>query len=761
MWLATPAPLFDSPCATVAVAADGQLLGARISADGQWRFPPLAQAPERIAAAQVLYEDKRFRWHVGIDLLSLGRAVWQNLRAGCIVSGGSTLTMQLARISYGNCPRSLWQKIREANRALFLEIRYSKDQILAMYVSQAPYGGNVVGVSSAAWRYWGRPAEQLSWAEAATLAVLPNAPSLIHPGRSRNLLKTKRDALLKRLCESGRIDETDYSLALQEPLPQAPRPLPSQAPHLVDRIAQNARGMLVQTTLQADLQQRCQEIADRFAAQYKNNQVHNIAVLVAEVETGRVLAYVGNTLLPADPRCGNQVDVVAARRSSGSTLKPFLYAAMLQEGDLLPGTLVADIPININGFSPENYNHAYSGAVPASLAIKQSLNVPLVRMLRQYHQGRFLELLRATGFSTLDREEGHYGASLILGGGEISLWDLVGAYASLARVLNHYTRYNGAYNPADIHPLAYAEPGEASAEAPKLQEKGLYSAAAVYQMFEAMSALSRPEEEADWQQFSSMRQVAWKTGTSFGARDAWSVGVTPRHVVGVWVGNADGEGRAGLTGVGYAAPVMFSVFSGLPDGPWFERPYDEMVEMPVCRLSGHPAGEFCSPVDTLWVHGAGMELRPCPYHRRVHLSPDGAWQVNTSCVDPDSMVHVNWFVLPPGMAWYYRKKHLEYHALPPYRSDCEHDESAALQIVYPEPGAVLVRTVGMQGSLGSLVFQAAHVDEGAQVYWHLDEEFLGTTTGDHRLRLEPGLGPHRLTVVDDKGRSASVPFTVR
>ena len=232
-------------------------------------------------------------------------------------------------------------------------------------------------------------------------------------------------------------------------------------------------------------------------------------------------------------------------------------------------------------------------------------------------------------------------------------------------------------------------------------------------------------------------------------------------MVGVWVGNADGEGRAGLTGVGYAAPVMFSIFAGLPDGPWFSQPYDEMTEIEVCRESGHPAGEYCVSRDSLWVHQAGIEVRPCPYHRLVHLSPDKRWQVNTSCVDLDSIVTQSWFVLPPAMAWYYRRSHLDYMSLPPFRGDCDTDEVPTLQVLYPEPNSVLVRTVNMQGELGAIVFRAAHANEHTTLYWHLDQTFVGETVGDHRLALEPEIGSHVLVLTDSDGHSASVRFEVR
>ena len=395
------------------------------------------------------------------------------------------------------------------------------------------------------------------------------------------------------------------------------------------------------------------------------------------METGEVLAYAGNATYPADERRGNQVDIITSPRSTGSILKPFLYAGMLHDGLLLPSMLVSDVPLNINGFSPHNYNKTFYGAVPAHVAIERSLNVPLVRMLSQYNTGRFMSLLKSWGMTTLRFSEEHYGASLILGGAEGTLWDLSGMYASMSRVLKHYRTYNGRYNPADIHPLT---PFPAERKEPirsltdsRLTDKALLSSAALWYTFEAMSALNRPEEEADWQQFESMKRIAWKTGTSYGGRDAWAIGTTPRYVVGVWAGNASGEGRPGLTGVGNAAPVLFDLFSLLPGGEWFDLPYDETLPMAICRNSGHKASPYCEQTDTLYMPLSGNNTGICPYHKLVHLSADGRYRVNSSCESVDRMISRPWFVLPPAQEYYYRNYHIDYIPLPPVKPGCGQD----------------------------------------------------------------------------------------
>ena len=780
MFLLVPRVLFSVPYSTLLYSSEGNLLGARIAPDGQWRFPATDSLPEKFVTCLTTYEDRHFFYHPGIDVTAILRAAYLNVRHHRVVSGGSTLTMQLARIARGNKDRTVYEKSIEMCWALFLETTHSKKEILNLYASHAPFGGNVVGIETAAWRYFGRNASELSWAESATLAVLPNSPALIHPGRNRRQLKTKRDNLLFTLKERGIIDNTEYELSCMEPLPEAPVPLPDEAPHLLERLAALTPGTRITTSVHYSLQKQTQELVNRYALEYSSNHIHNLAAIIADVETGEVLAYAGNASFKADEKRGNQVDVITSPRSTGSILKPFLYAGMLHDGQILPSTLVSDVPLNINGFMPQNYNKTFNGAVPAHRAIERSLNVPLVRMLSQYNTGRFMTLRKALGMTTLRFSEEHYGASLILGGAEGTLWDLSGMYASLSRVLTHYRLYNGRYNPGDIHPLtALPYAGGAgtggsgkggsrtaptgaiqSIAAPRLTDKPLLSAASIWFTYEAMSALNRPEEEADWQQFESMKQIAWKTGTSYGGRDAWAIGTTPRYVVGVWVGNASGEGRPGLTGVGNAAPVLFDLFSLLPGGDWFDIPYDELEEVAICRSSGHKASQICDQVDSLYIPRSGINTPVCPYHQLIHLSADGRFRVNSSCESVDRMITRPWFVLPPSLEYYYRNYHIDYVPLPPIKPGCEQTKSSGqIELIYPEHNAVLYLPKGFSGKPEKFVFKAAHAREEATIYWHLDDTYLGETTGNHQIACRVSSGKHVLTLIDNWGNQRKILFT--
>lgn len=754
LWV--PRPLFKDPTSTVVIDNEGRLIGARISADQQWRFPESDQVAPKFARCIVAYEDRRFRYHLGVDPIALCRAFAHNARRQHTTEGGSTLTMQLARMARGHQSRTLTQKIIEAAWAFDIELTYSKDQILSLYASHAPFGGNTVGIDAASWRYFGRNAADLSWAESAMLAVLPNSPSLIHLNRNREALKAKRDALLRQLLADGTLSQQEYQLSVDEPLPASPLPIPNHAPHLLANIARQHDGLITHTTIDLRLQMLMQDLVDRYSSRYKANYISDLALIVADVTTGHVLAYVGNSSQSSGT---SQVDNVISERSTGSLLKPILYAALMSSGDIAPQMIFADTPLNLNGFTPMNYSKSYSGVVHADEAVTRSLNVPLVRMLSHYGTGRFLNLLRSLGMTTLHHDESHYGASLILGGAEGSLWDMTGLYASLSRTLLRYGHSGGHYDRNDIHPLTLTAlppaPIQEVADAPYL------SASSIWQAYEAMSALHRPEEEVDWQNFSSMKRVAWKTGTSWGARDAWAIGTTPRYVVGVWVGNSTGEGRAGLTGVGYAGPVMFDAFTLLDDAPWFDTPEADMATVDVCRNSGHLASALCPDRERRLVPRQSLTSPPCHYCRIVHLSADGAWQVNSSGEAVSRIRHEARFVLPPVQEYYYAGHTTSYQPLPPIRPDCQIEARDHFSIITPEHGSTVVLPRSFGGKQEMIVLKAACHDSEGTLFWHIDDCYVGQTHSIHELAVSPAIGQHVLSVVDGHGNRKAIIFTVR
>lgn len=757
--LLSPFPRFRAPLSTVVEASDSSLLGARIADDGQWRFPGFDHVPDKFEKSLLTFEDRWFYYHPGINPVSIVRAVVSNIKARDIVSGGSTITMQVARISGGNKQRTYPEKFIEMLSALKLELFRSKKTILLMYSANAPFGGNTVGLEAAAWRYTGKSSADLTWAEAAALAILPNSPALVFPGRNQEILKKRRDALLKRLYERKYLDSLTLVLALEEPLPGEPKALPSKAPHLTDRFFMKNRGEMIRTTIDPVLQERSTEIINSHQKNLAENYIFNSACIIVEVETGNVLAYVGNSTAEGALSHGGDVDIIRSLRSTGSILKPILYAGMQQSGDILPNSLVADVPTRFPGFAPKNFDQSFSGAVTAGTALSQSLNIPAVKMLQQYNPEKFLDLLHKTGFTTFNKPADYYGLSLILGGGETSLWDLTGAYASLSRVLNRYLKEKKYYM-EDYHPPVLIHQKELTVEKTEEHDPPL-SAASIWLTYEALQKVNRPESETGWQYFSSSPDLAWKTGTSFGFRDGWAVGTTPGFVVGVWTGNADGEGRPGLTGISAAAPILFDLVNLMGSNRWFARPDEDLTMISVCSKSGFRAGPDCPETVEIPAGVNGLRSEACPYHQMIHLNKAGNFQVTSDCAQPAEITNVSWFVLPPAMEYFYRKKHPEYKSLPPVAPGCAVSKNIpVMEFIYPASGIKIFIPRDQTGTLTRVIPEIVHRNPVIKIFWHLDETYIGTTRYIHQIELLAATGNHTLTAVDEEGNTIRCAFTI-
>jgi penicillin-binding protein 1C len=757
--LLSPLPAFRAPLSTVVEAADGSLLGARIADDGQWRFPALEKVPEKYEKSLLTFEDSWFYFHPGINPVSTIRALKNNTKAGAVVSGGSTITMQVARISRGNKKRSYTEKFIEVLSALKLEMFRSKKKILQLYASNAPFGGNTVGLEAASWRYTGKSSSDLTWAEAAALAILPNSPALVFPGKNSEKLKIKRDALLRRLCKRKYIDSVTLVLALDEPLPGEPQPLPAKAPHITDHFFATNRGEMIKTTIDPVLQEKATELLNAHQKDLSGNFIFNSACLIVEVETGNVLAYVGNSTLEDAQAHGGDVDIIHSSRSTGSILKPILYAGIQKSGDILPNTLIADVPTRFPGFSPKNFDQSYSGAVNAASALSQSLNIPAVKMLQKYNPGKFLDLLHKTGFTTFNKSADYYGLSLILGGGETSLWDLTGVYASLSRVLNRYLSVKKYYK-EDYHSPVLIVKTDSSIIKTEDADPPL-SASSIWLTYEALQRVNRPESESGWQYFGSSHDLAWKTGTSFGFRDGWAVGTTPRYVIGVWVGNATGEGRPGLTGITAAAPLMFDLVNMMGTGAWFKTPYEDLTMIRVCSRSGFRAGPDCEETTEIQACVNGLRSETCPYHQIVHLNKSKTKQVTSECVSVSEIINEPWFVLPPAMEYFYRNKHPEYKTLPPVAQGCALSKIIpVMEFIYPTPGIKIFIPRDQTGELTRVIAEVAHRNPSKKIFWHIDETYIGTTRYINQLEILTGSGNHILTVVDEDGNTIRCGFTV-
>jgi penicillin-binding protein 1C len=769
IWFLWPAHYFKDPYSTVILDKKGKLLGAFVAADEQWRFPPLDTVPKKFEKAIVCFEDKRFFSHFGVDPFAFFRAIKLNISKKRVVSGGSTITMQVIRLSRKNRNRSIFEKIIEMVYAVRLDILKKKSTILKMYASNAPFGGNVVGLETASWRYFGVSSDKLTWAECATLAVLPNSPSLIHPGKNRELLLAKRNRLLNKMASLGIFDSTELQLALDETLPDAPYPIPMHTPHLLQKIVNDNKKQkrtrrtdeFIETTLNLEIQERLNKILDYHHERMAANGVYNIGAIVLDVNRNEVVAYCGNVVHPVTKEnYGYYVDLVPAPRSTGSILKPFLFARMLECGELIQTQLVADYPLRFGSFAPKNYKETFDGAVAADLALGRSLNVPFVNLLYSYTYDRFYGDLKKMGLTTLNRTADTYGLTLILGGAEGTLWDITSAYAGMARTVNNYFSDSaGTKN-------AFEKPAILKNEIRKktyLTKSVQLDAGACYITLDAMLKVIRPDDDVAWEAFASSRKVGWKTGTSFGYRDAWAVGVTPEYVAGVWVGNASGEGRPNLTGTMAAAPVLFDIYDALDRTTWFGKPESDLEKIDICAKSGFRAGVNCKEIKTIDACLAAKNAGVCSYCKVVHFDKTRSFQVNSSCEPVADIITETMFVLPPSMEYFFRKRHFEYEVLPPYKGNCDEspeESRSPLTVIYPKNYSKVYIPIELSGERGRIIFEAAHRDGRKRLFWHIDNEYIGETDDIHTMPVIADPGRHVLTIVDADGNRVERVFFV-
>jgi penicillin-binding protein 1C len=745
-----PDPLFENDYSTVILDQEGNILRAFMNSKQQWYFPPEPglTVPYKLEQSILFFEDRHFYKHPGVNPFSLLRAMGQFLSSGKVKSGGSTITMQVIRLAF-NRKRTVWNKFIEILQALKLERRNSKQEILKMYVSHAPYGGNIVGYHAASYTYFHKKPGELTWSQAATLAVLPNSPGLISPMTNPDKLIMKRNRLLKRLYLEKIIVGETYRLSLIEPLPKKLGTYFNSAPHLAQTLVSKypVESKIIKTTIIRQHQERVTGLMKNHLDYLKGIGVRNGAALVVETKSGKVRAYVGSQDF-FDTRSGGQVDGIHAPRSTGSILKPFLYAMAMDEGVILPRTLIRDIPSYFGSFSPSNANKTYNGVVTAKAALVRSLNIPAVRLLNACGLHSFYLFLNSAGMTTLFRPAEEYGLTLILGGAEATLFDMAQLYCGLG-------------NYGTFKPLRIIYWGERDGkDAKDLQWKELLSPGACYLTLQMLRDVKRPGAEFYWDQYQDRYPIAWKTGTSYGQRDAWAVGVTPQWTIAVWVGNFSGEGNSNLSGAKSAAPLLFDIFNSLPkpaEGTWFRRPDRHLVPIEVCLDTGFAAGHDCGKTVFVLSPPSKQPLKVCPFHKRIFVTKNEKHQVCSLCWEPGNYKTVKKLLFPPDIAQYLRESGVVLSALPRHRKTCSGAAPVNLnpvRVIYPVPGAKLWIPRDFDGQLQQVTFKAAHSSPDSRVYWYIDNIYKGTTTGKHKITTRLDRGWHRLQLVDEQGHRA-------
>jgi penicillin-binding protein 1C len=724
---------------------EGSVAHVRLAPDGRVRIPVrLAEVDPAYVQALVALEDRRFWTHPGVDPAAVGRAIVQDVRAGEIVSGASTLTMQLARLLEPK-PRTLRSKVSEALVAFRLEARLTKDQILEDYLTFAPYGGNIEGIEAASLLYFGHRADQLSTNEIAILLAVPQDPThrRPHPDHEK-ALRDARDRVLARL--DGARDHAGFApdalaRAKTEPVPTGVRTVPREAPHAAVWLSALApSGAPIETTLDHGIQATVERTIQRAKTDWAVQGIHNAAVVVVDHTTAEIQALVGNPDF-FDAIHGGQIVGFDVPRSPGSTLKPFVYALALDRGQSLPEQLSLDVPVSYRGYAPENFDGHYDGLVSLEQALARSLNVPFVLQLEQMGMEPFLALLQRGGIRSEDLSPGKLGLSAVIGGMEITPLELAGLYVALAN--------DGQAR--DLHVL----------RGPDTSARTLFTPGAAWLTRRALAIRDRPDFAARRELRAEPRGIHWKTGTSFGHRDAWAVGSNERYTVVVWAGNFDRTPSVHLVGAETPAPVLFDLLEALSvrGSAHFDPPPGDLVEVPICALSGHPAGAACPETRTVVGPVNSIPTERCPYHQRVEVDVATGLRVGPACRAGKTTRLETALIWPTRVRRWL--KGLDSRALAPdWAPGCADAPSGATPVIRsPEDGSVALLVPGMASDSQEISLEADAQD--GELAWFVDGRLLGRVRADERLWWPPTPGTHDIAVQDPAGRSSHVSVVVR
>jgi len=782
-----PWAALERPAAGVITDRHGVALRYVLPADDTWRFPVQRdELPDELVRAVVAAEDQHFYRHPGVDPLAVVRAAWSNLRAGAVVSGASTIPMQIARMA-DPAPRTLDSKLRESFRALQLDLHRSKAELLDTCLNLAPYGSNIEGVGAAARFYFDKHPAQLSLGEIALLVVLPRSPVAFDPTLHPEAARRARAALLDRLERQGVFPRQAIEAARHDPIPTRRRPVPWHAPHFADLILRaGAPGGTISspetTTLDLGMQRTVERLVRGRIGALRAEGLGNAAAVVIQIDGRAVRALVGSADY-SETLYDGQVDGALARRSPGSTLKPFLYAEALDRGLILPDSYLLDIPTDFAGYVAQNYDGRYRGRVTAREALIHSLNAPAVRLLSRVGLQPFHRLLVRGGLETLDRPAGSYGLPLVLGAGEVRLLDLTNLYATLAA--------GGVHHPVRL----LAPPEEAADDEPaprRLEDASLrygvlgagededdrlVSPEAAWTVTEILRNVERPDLPEAWDLTRGAPEVAWKTGTSYGHRDAWAVGFSRHYAIGVWVGSFDGTPHKGISGSEHAAPLLFGIFRALePGGVAPVQPFGLQLDtIELCTVSHQLPGPFCPETRRYPYLPGRSRLATCPIHRRVPIDPETGGLFTADC-GPRPFTWKRVQVFPAELVAWQRATHRVRSAssgVPPVSPRCPGgargpDSVTRLgspggeppRIVSPDAATPyrLRRDAPLSSQRIALVARTG--PDAHHLYWYQDGLLVGSAAVGESLFLTPSRGRHRLAVTDDQGRSDGMTYDV-
>ncbi len=731
------------PYSLVVEDRNGKLVHAFLAPDGIWRLRTSPdEIPDRLKQMLLAKEDRWFYYHPGINPFAIARAAVQNVQTGRRLSGASTITMQIARMREPK-ERTYAGKLAEMFRALQLEWRYSKDELLEMYLSTIPLGGNLEGLRSASLIYYQTPLERLNIARLIDLILIPNDPNRLRPDRCGEKLLASRVRHAAAWQAMGYISEDDSCVIRSTPAGASRGSLPREAPHFSARIQALRRNEPdIRSSLDLDVQQRVAALLAQHLRTWKRVGVNNGAVLVVDNATREVRAYAGTGDFD-DEACGGQVDAVRAIRSPGSTLKPFLYAVEMEKGMLTPRTMMLDTPYDAEGFYAENYDGTYNGLVYASEALQRSLNVPMVRLLKKSGLSPFLDFLGGIGISSLAGQRPRLGLSMILGGCGVTLEEMTAAYAIFPA--------GGVYRP-----LRYI----AGDPVDTTLDRRLFGAATAYMVTDILSGLERPDLPNNFESALMLPRVAFKTGTSYGRRDAWSIGYSSEYTIGVWIGNVNNRGNPELVGSKSAAPLLIDLFTSLSRMPRREilAPPGDLRLRRVCALSGLSPSPRCARLVDDLCSSTTSQTRQCDVCREVLLSPDRTMSYCASCLGDHPYVATTMVQYAPELLHFWSRQGVRNAVVPPHNPSCA-------QIAMGEGPSIITpgdrMTYYLDPGAGGLPLQAGSSVDVREHRWYLDNAFLGSRKPGDRLFVDMKEGDHTIACLDDRGRMSSVHVTVK
>ncbi len=724
--------------ATQIISKEGVVLHTFLSKDEKWRlYAKNTEITPLLRKTLIYKEDQYFYFHIGVNPLAIARAAVYNIFSGRRTSGASTITMQVVRLLQPK-KRTYFNKAMEAFHALQLELHHSKDEILQLYFNLVPYGGNVEGIKAASLLYFGKPPQLLSLAEITALTIVPNRPSSLRPGTKNTDLIVARNEWLHRFLEAGLFQESIIRDALEEPLSIKRRDSPKLSPHLSVRLHREFPGQsIIETNLKVELQRQIEGQVSSYLNRLKGQNIHNAAVLVVNNETMAVEAYIGSGDFN-NPFDGGQVDGIRAVRSPGSTLKPLLYATAFDKGMIIPKTVLNDVPHNFSGFEPENFDQHFNGPVTTEFALANSLNIPAVHILQDLGTTVFVNQLKKAGFQTIKKQERDLGLSMILGGCGITLEEITRLFASFA-------------NEGQFRSLKYLKTSNKPEKSTTVVSKE-----ASFLITDILTQITRPDLPSNFDNTYHLPRIAWKTGTSYGKRDAWSVGYNKRYTVGVWVGNFSGEGVPDLSGANTGTPLLFSIFNALdynsPRG-WYAVPKNIQLRK-VCAVSGDIPNEFCEhQIPGYYISGVSA-YRKCGHKRYVFTNHQGTISYCTYCLPENGFEKRTYPNLSPDLIAYYEVQKIPYPKLPPHNAHCErvfHDGPPL--IVSPnEASEYFIRKDEPQ----QIQLACQPANDVQMVFWYINDKLIRKSEPNEAVFITPPLGKVKISCSDDRGRNSDV-----